>query len=232
MPSMFGKDSKKKELIKNLDKIYEKIQRVHSISLGDFPDIHKMREILDVQDFRTFKTLDKTLIEKVENMLAVDVTQLMQMLPKEDYKHSIEQTSTIKGGAFGEEASPFDIGQVEGVNAGAGEADWIVDRDRSEYDKTFSNLNPTSGKISGATAKRELIKSKLPNSVLAKIWHLADCDKDGMLDGDEWALANYLVKIKLDGFDLPNKIPEHLIPPAKRKLFPILHEKSGHGDEN
>jgi EH domain-containing protein 1 len=231
MPSMFGKDSKKKELIKNLDKIYEKIQRVHSISLGDFPDIHKMREILDVQDFRTFKTLDKTLIEKVENMLAVDVTQLMQMLPKEDYKHSIEQTSTIKGGAFGEETSPFDIGQVEGVNAGAGEADWIVDRERSEYDKTFSNLNPTSGKISGATAKRELIKSKLPNSVLAKIWHLADTDKDGMLDGDEWALANYLVKIKLDGFDLPNKLPEHLIPPAKRKLFPSPHEKSGH-DEN
>jgi hypothetical protein len=32
MPSMFGKDSKKKELIKNLDKIYEKIQHVHNVS--------------------------------------------------------------------------------------------------------------------------------------------------------------------------------------------------------
>jgi hypothetical protein len=34
MPSMFGKDSKKKELIKNLDKIYEKIQREHNVILN------------------------------------------------------------------------------------------------------------------------------------------------------------------------------------------------------
>ena len=48
MPSMFGKDSKKKEIIKNLDKIYEKIQKTYSISPGDFPNINKMREILEV----------------------------------------------------------------------------------------------------------------------------------------------------------------------------------------
>lgn len=28
-------------------------------------------------------------------------------------------------------------------------------------------------------AKTELIKSKLPNSVLSKIWKLADCNADG-----------------------------------------------------
>ena len=48
MPSVFGKDSKKKEIIKNLDKIYEKIQRTYAISPGDFPNINKMREILEV----------------------------------------------------------------------------------------------------------------------------------------------------------------------------------------
>ena len=48
MPSVFGKDSKKKEIIKNLDKIYERIQRVYSISPGDFPNINRMREILEV----------------------------------------------------------------------------------------------------------------------------------------------------------------------------------------
>ena len=222
MPSMFGKDSKKKELIKNLDRIYEKIQRVHNISPGDFPDINKMREILDLQDFRLFKPLDKKLIDKVENMLSSDITQLMQMLPKEDYKNTIEHKGNVQGGAFSDESGPFGIGQVEGINAGVGESDWIVDRDRADYDKSFSNLNPTGGKISGASAKQELIKSKLPNSVLAKVWRLADCDKDGMLDTDEWALANYLIKIKLDGFELPNSLPDHLVPPAKRKLYPNL----------
>merc|ERR1712021_78065 len=44
MPSMFGKDAKKKELIKNLDNLYGQIQREHQISPGDFPDIKTMQE--------------------------------------------------------------------------------------------------------------------------------------------------------------------------------------------
>ena len=59
-------------------------------------------------------------------------------------------------------------------------------------------------------------KSKLPNPVLAKVWGLADLDKDGALDGDEFALAMHLVSIKLDGFDMPDELPLHLIPPSKK----------------
>ncbi len=40
---MFGKDSKKKELIKNLGEIYTQLQREHQISPGDFPDIKRMQ---------------------------------------------------------------------------------------------------------------------------------------------------------------------------------------------
>lgn len=220
MPSVFGKDTKKKELIKNLDKIYEKIQRQYSISPGDFPDIAKMRQHLEVQDWKSFKSLDKKLIERVENMLATDITQLMQMLPKEEYKTHLDVP--VKGGAFDDQSSPFGFGQTEGLNAGADEEQWIVDKHRSTYDDSFVGLHPTAGKITGAVAKSELVKSKLPNSVLAKVWRLSDCDKDGMLDIDEWALANYLIKLKLDGFELPNALPEHLVPPSKRKLFPSL----------
>ena len=43
------------------------------------------------------------------------------------------------------------------------------------------------------------MKSRLPNQVLAKIWKLADVDRDGMLDSDEWALANHLMSLRLDG---------------------------------
>jgi hypothetical protein len=45
----------------------------------------------------------------------------------------------------------------------------------------------------------EMIKSKLPNNVLGKIWKLSDVDRDGMLDSDEFALAMHLMNIKLDG---------------------------------
>jgi EH domain-containing protein 1 len=223
MPSMFGKDSKKKELIKNLQKIYDKIERQYSISPGDFPDIAKMRETLELMDFNTFKALDKKLIERVDNMLSVDITRLMQMLPNEEY-HNKSDGPPVRGGAFEDQsASPFGIGQSDGVNAGQGETEWVVEKARASSDELFFSLNPVGGKISGGSAKAELVKSKLNNSVLAKVWKLSDCDKDGALDIDEWALANYLIKLKLDGFELPNTLPDHLVPPSKRSLYPSLN---------
>ena len=51
MPSMFKKESKKKDLIKNLDKIYERLQLEHQISPGDFPGIDVMRVNSLIQRF-------------------------------------------------------------------------------------------------------------------------------------------------------------------------------------
>ena len=62
---------------------------------------------------------------------------------------------------------------------------------------------------------QEMQKSKLPNSVLGRIWHLSDVDKDGQLDLHEFLLAKHLIQVKLDGYELPAKLPPHLKPPAK-----------------
>ncbi len=62
---MFGKDSKKKDLIKNLDKLYAQIQREHQISPGDFPHLETMQERLQHQDFTKFRSLDIRLLQKV-----------------------------------------------------------------------------------------------------------------------------------------------------------------------
>ena len=94
--------------------------------------------------------------------------------------------------------------------------EWIVSRDRYKYDEIFDTLGPVDGKISGGVAKTELVKSRLPNTILGKVWKLSDLDQDGMLDADEFALAMHLIGIKLDGFDLPNELPAHLVPPSKR----------------
>ena len=64
---MFGKDAKKKELIKNLDNLYGQIQREHQISPGDFPDIKTMQEKLQHQDFTKFKLIDQRFLTKVIN---------------------------------------------------------------------------------------------------------------------------------------------------------------------
>lgn len=43
MPSVFGKENKKKELVSNLAEIYGRIEREHQISPGDFPNLKRMQ---------------------------------------------------------------------------------------------------------------------------------------------------------------------------------------------
>ena len=62
MPAMFGKEAKKKELMKNLDTLYSQLQREHQMIPGDFPDIEKMREYLSHQDFTKFRKMDKVCV--------------------------------------------------------------------------------------------------------------------------------------------------------------------------
>ncbi|XP_021963943.1 EH domain-containing protein 3 [Folsomia candida] len=218
MPSMFGKDSKKKELIKNLGEIYLQIQREHQISPGDFPDLKKMQAELANHDFSKFVPLKPKLIEIVDHMLANDIAKLMGQIPLEDAAQP-QATSNVKGGIFTghqDTSTPFGFKRFEGVEAGRGESDWIVAKEKYKYDEIFESLKNSEDKVAGATAKAEMVKSKLPNTVLAKVWKLADVDKDGMLDDDEFALAMHLINIKLDGHDLPDELPSHLIPPSKR----------------
>lgn len=139
-----------------------------------------------------------------------------------------------KGNPFSETASKLTDGKSD--------PDWIVTRFRSKYDSVFNELEKVDSKVIAhgtsaytmlplsvvwkkslidllfAAAKAELVKSKLPNSVLARVWSLSDVDKDGLLDIDEFALAMYLVDLKLDGNDLPQVLPNHLIPPSKRAV--------------
>lgn len=84
MPSVFGKEGKKKDLIKNIGTIYDRLQREHQISPGDFPDIKKMQEVLQNQDFSKFHSLKPHLIETVDRMLATDIARLMGMIPQEE----------------------------------------------------------------------------------------------------------------------------------------------------
>lgn len=155
MPNVFGKDSKKKELIKNLGQIYEKLQREHQISLGDFPDIKKMQDVLATMDFTKFNPIKPKLLDVVDNMLATDISKLMANIPHEEEKFT-ENETVIKGGAFqniSDTISPFGYKRGEGVDAGYGESEWVVLKEKPKYDKLFEALNPVDGKISGAGTK-------------------------------------------------------------------------------
>nr|XP_057946595.1 EH domain-containing protein 4-like [Doryrhamphus excisus] len=215
MPSLFGREKKKEELIMRLPEIYTILQREHHISPGDFPNVSKMQDMLQHYDFSKFPSLKMKLVESVDKMLANKISVLMSMIRDEESK---QPPAMVSGGAFeGSQDGPFGQGYGEGVSAGADADDWIVSRDKHRYDEIFYTLMPVNGKISGVNAKKEMMNSRLPNTVLGKIWKLADCDHDGMLDDEEFALAQHLIKVKLEGYELPADLPLHLVPPAHRK---------------
>ncbi|KAM8833401.1 EH domain-containing protein 4 [Synchiropus picturatus] len=215
MPSLFGREKKKEELIMRLPEIYAILQREHHISPGDFPNVNKMQEMLQHYDFSKFPSLKMKLIESVDKMLASKIAVLMAMIREEETK---QPPAMVSGGAFeGSQEGPFGRGYGEGISAGVDADDWIVGRDKHRYDEIFYTLMPINGKITGVNAKKEMMTSRLPNTVLGKIWKLADRDNDGMLDDEEFALAQHLIKIKLEGYELPAELPPHLVPPAHRK---------------
>ncbi|XP_016326214.1 EH domain-containing protein 3-like [Sinocyclocheilus anshuiensis] len=216
MPSVFGKENKKKELVNSLGEIYSRIEREHQISPGDFPNLKKMQEQLQAHDLNKFQPLKMKLLDTVDDMLGHDIAQLMVLVRQEETQRP---NQVVKGGAFeGTMNGPFGHGYGEGAGEGIDEVEWVVARDKPMYDEIFYTLSPVNGKVTGANAKKEMVKSKLPNTVLGKIWKLADIDKDGMLDDEEFALANHLIKVKLEGHELPSELPAHLVPPSKRKV--------------
>ncbi|RVE57642.1 hypothetical protein OJAV_G00218340 [Oryzias javanicus] len=215
MPTLFGREKKKEELIMRLPEIYTLLQREHHISAGDFPNVGKMQDMLQHYDFHKFPSLKMKLIESVDKMLATKIAVLMAMIREEESK---QPAAIVTGGAFeGSQDGPFGQGYGEGISAGADAEDWIVSRDKHRYDEIFYTLMPINGKITGVNAKKEMMNSRLPNTVLGKIWKLADCDQDGMLDDEEFALAQHLIKVKLEGYELPGELPDHLVPPSHRK---------------
>ncbi|XP_028393093.1 EH domain-containing protein 1-like [Dendronephthya gigantea] len=225
MPSMFGKEKKKEQLITNLGELYRKIQKEHNISPGDFPPISKFQAKLKPYDFSKLHSLKQKLIDDVDKMLQSEVTKLMSMIPRENESNT---SIAVRGGAFtvGDSMhNPFASGAGEGIQFGAGSDDWVIAPKKDKYDRIFETLNPDSnGKVIGSNAKRELVKSKLPNTVLGRIWKLSDLDKDGMLDSDEFAVAMHLIEIKLDGNELPVELPLHVVPPSKRKGYSLEYD--------
>lgn len=213
---VFGKESKKKDLIGHLQQIYQRIESERNIPSGDFPKIEKMQGLLSKFDFTKFHSWKPKLLEALDDM-DKEISSLMSIISTDTYAEV-----NVKDGIFANiepSDTPFGYKSCEGINAGFGEADWIVNRHRDNYDKIFDASCHEGDKMPGSVAKVHMLTSKLPNNVLSKIWRLADVDKDGHLDKDEFALAMYLIDLKLSDNEIPVELPTHLVPPSKRTAY-------------
>lgn len=202
MPAVFGKSSKQQELIDNLDEEFLKIQRQYRFAVGDFPDIQRFRNNLKVFNIAEFAKLNTKLIAMMDEVLSEDLPKLMKMFP--------QGNPTLADHL----RNPFaDFIGTDDSSAG-GEVDlWSWSSvERSRHAIKFQELNPIDGKISGAVARPVLMESELPIADLSAVWGLADLNRDGYMDCDEFSLAMHLIKIRKMGTELPKTLPESLLP--------------------
>ncbi|KAI9505175.1 cytoskeletal-regulatory complex EF hand-domain-containing protein [Coemansia spiralis] len=97
----------------------------------------------------------------------------------------------------------------------------ITPEERQQYQQHFLTANPADGKLPGSVARANLLQSGLPHQQLGEIWELADIDKDGALDFDEYCIALKLVFSVLNHTipAVPPVLPPSLIPESKYRYF-------------
>ncbi|XP_070800427.1 intersectin-1 isoform X3 [Pituophis catenifer annectens] len=83
----------------------------------------------------------------------------------------------------------------------------ITVEERAKHDQQFHSLKPISGFITGDQARNFFFQSGLPQPILAQIWALADMNNDGRMDQLEFSIAMKLIKLKLQGYQLPSVLP-------------------------
>ncbi|KAJ2660317.1 endocytosis defective- protein [Coemansia sp. RSA 1200] len=93
--------------------------------------------------------------------------------------------------------------------------------ERNQYQQHFLNAGPVDGKLAGPVARANLLQSGLSSHQLGDIWELADIDKDGALDFDEYCIALKIVFSLLHGkiSSVPPVLPPGLIPETKYAFF-------------
>ncbi|KAJ2083728.1 hypothetical protein H4R24_000591 [Coemansia sp. RSA 988] len=99
------------------------------------------------------------------------------------------------------------------------DAQWDVTKEEwKRYERFFNNLDTQHvGYLSGDVPVNFFLKSKLPETVLSKVWDLADIERTGKLTKEEFAVAMHLTNAQLAGGQIPDKLPPTLVPPSLRK---------------
>ncbi|KAM6221818.1 intersectin-2 [Rhynchocyon petersi] len=103
----------------------------------------------------------------------------------------------------------------------------ITSEERTKHDKQFDSLKPSGGYITGDQARTFFLQSGLPAPVLAEIWTLSDLNKDGKMDQQEFSIAMKLIKLKLQGQQLPVVLPPVMKQPPM--FSPLLSARFGMG---
>jgi hypothetical protein len=236
MPMMMGFAKKQKQLIENLPTVFRSVMKKFNLAPGDFPDIRDFQDKLAEMEFSKFHSLKQKLIDDVETVLSHDIPRLMEALPR-----SLDTVPSALASAVLDRKSPLQYdersdavggGNGSGGGGGAGKVGgqedddanpwgdneddtvWALQEYVPKYKAQFDSVQK-GGMVTGAGAKPLLTATGLPTAKLRKIWELADIDKDGNLDMQEFVVAMFLADACKGGQELPPRLDEDMYPPGK-----------------
>ena len=239
MPTMIGREKKQQALLSDLSVVFRDVQRKYQIPPGDFPDLDEFKTKLEGRNFSTsrrsfvnitphierplthdlehapivakFQKLNLKALAELDLLLTSEIPKLMAKLPKGTGNRGdgrLVETQVVKVN------NPF----AQGVE----DERWIVYPHLSKYSPIFQSLQRNAdGKASGVECMTPLLATGCSQSQLRQIWELADIDRDGMLDQDEFALAMFLserVHVE-EGQEIPQTLGPEYIPPSKKDLL-------------
>ncbi|KAI8598245.1 hypothetical protein EDD21DRAFT_383042 [Dissophora ornata] len=210
MPAVFGKKSRQRELINNLEGEFLKVQQIYSVPEGDFPNVAAFRQCLEAYKFENFAKMNPPILSVAEEALSVDLPKIMTRFPH----HVNPLLELSQKNPFLGPPEPFNVLNTN-ANGDIPPSYWHFSSvDRATARPIFQSLNPIEGKVNGSTAKPYMMSTGLTVEVLAKIWTLADWTCDGYLSEDEFAVALHLVRAVESGGEsvLPDSLPESMLP--------------------
>uniref|UniRef100_A0A8C5J0Y7 RALBP1 associated Eps domain containing 2 n=1 Tax=Junco hyemalis TaxID=40217 RepID=A0A8C5J0Y7_JUNHY len=136
-----------------------------------------------------------------------------------EVRHSTHQQDGPSSGNYGAKSCPslqslsVEREQQDSSSQYSDDPWRITEEQRDYYINQFRSLQPDlNAFISGSVAKNFFTKSKLPIPELSHIWELSDVDCDGALTLPEFCAAFHLVVARKNGYQLPETLPETLLP--------------------
>ena len=203
-------------MLDDLPTEFRSIARTRNVPLGDFPEPGAFRQAVLAhcsKDLSEFPPLNPRMLSDLNDILSSYIPRLMATHNK--ITKAREDAHKGGGGAGGVD-NPFGD-PVRPLGRGDESVPWAISSDEfTAALAKFELLGPVGGKLNGNKVRPTLLESGLPLDTLRLVWDLADIDADGFLDGAEFAVALYLVRLVKGGDTLPKALPADLVPPSKR----------------
>lgn len=223
----FGQQAKQKQLLDNLAEEFFEVMKKTRLPQGDFPNLQRFKDVASTYDFAKFPNITDKMLEVADASLSQGIPDLLRQLADEQdakaatdktLRDSLMEVQSAESGSAAGGGGPSAGNPFGGVGVGGRDlyAIWSAQVGKTDSDSVFKMLpGGQDGLVSGAGARDVLLESGLEPTVLRHLWDLSDVDKDGFLSAEEFALCWYLVQQAKAGKQLPERLPPHLVPPAR-----------------